>query len=492
MNPLRFIDDQLNGITMYRLLVYGLGVIAAVGIIFSFLGVLSLSGTALLLSLGILVATCYVVNKFMALSWGVVTNNESWLITALILFCIMPPASTLERSFILVLVALLAMASKFMLAIRGKHLFNPAALAAAIVGTAGLLYAVWWVGSDVMLPFTMVLGLLVVRKIRRFRLFLTFLAASLVVMIALALMHNQDVVDIVKNAFEFSPLIFLGTIMLTEPSTMPPQATQQMLYGGLVGVLYAFHWKVLGVNITPEVALVLGNVYAYAVSPKYKLRLKLKAREQLSERVYNFRFTADRPLAFAPGQYLEWTLPHHHVDVRGNRRTFSIASSPTEKEIQIGVKMYQPSSSFKKALLAMKPGATMMAGQLAGDFILPKNPEQKLVFIAGGIGITPFRSMLKYIIDNDQQRDIILFYAVSTNDEVSYKEILKAAEKYGVKIITQVGQLDESIIKKNAGDFKSRIFYLSGPNAMVESYKSLLVRMGVPRRHIKVDYFAGY
>ena len=71
---------------------------------------------------------------------------------------------------------------------------------------------------------------------------------------------------------------------------------------------------------------------------------------------------------------------------------------------------------------------TLLAGQIAGDFTLPRDPRQKLVFIAGGIGITPFRSMLKYLLDVQQRRDIALFYINKAANEIVYTDVLNAAQ----------------------------------------------------------------
>ena len=119
--------------------------------------------------------------------------------------------------------------------------------------------------------------------------------------------------------------------------------------------------------------------------------LRLKEKVQLAPDIYDFIFVPTRKFAFAPGQYMEWTLGHDEPDSRGNRRYFTLASSPTENTLRLGVKFYQQSSSFKSALLAMDQQSEIVAAQVAGDFVLPDDPRQKCVFIAGGIGITPFR-----------------------------------------------------------------------------------------------------
>src|SRR6266568_8903150 len=114
---------------------------------------------------------------------------------------------------------------------------------------------------------------------------------------------------------------------------------------------------------------------------------------------------------------------------------FTMASSPTEKEIHIGVKFSEPSSKFKRALLAMQPGDAVEVGQIAGDFTLPKDPAQKLVFVAGGIGVTPFRSMLKYLLDTGQKRDIVVLYVVTRPGDLVYDGVLRQAEMTGVRIV---------------------------------------------------------
>ena len=172
-----------------------------------------------------------------------------------------------------------------------------------------------------------------------------------------------------------------------------------------------------------------GNVVTYAISPKGRYVMELVDKIDEGEGVRDFVFVSDRKVAFEPGQYLEWTLGHDRVDSRGNRRYFTIASSPTERTVSLGIKFYDRPSSFKSAMLAMRPGDKITASQLAGEFILPKDPKKKLVFIAGGIGITPFRSMLKYLIDHNEKRSIVTVYSCNTVDEISYKKVLMQAEK---------------------------------------------------------------
>ncbi len=495
-SSLRVVDKFLNGITMYALVVYGLSTIAALALLFSFTSLLTLSFMPMAASLLTLLAVCAVANWLFSTIFNAPASNQSWLISALILFFLLPPGLILSpgRLAFIALAGLIAMASKYLLVVRRQHLFNPAALAVAVTGLAGLVPAVWWVGTPALLPFTVILGLLVMRKLRRPQLLLSFIGVGFATVVVLAFSRHLPLAAALWTSLASSPLVFLGGIMLTEPSTTPARTWQQLLYGALVGLLAAGQFTVATIFITPEIALLLGNLFVALVSPKSRYRMRFKARRELAPHLFEFVFTPDRPVSFRPGQYLEWTLPHSHPDSRGNRRTFSIASSPTEPDIRIGLKLPESgaASSFKTALMNLRPGATVVAGQLAGNFILPADPARKLVFIAGGIGITPFRSMLKSIVDTGARRDIILYYFVGDLQEISYNDTLDQAASQGVKIIKRTGRLDPEAVRREVPDFAARAFYLSGPDAMVRGYRRLLRRLGVPATHIVTDYFSGY
>src|SRR5579884_4444100 len=106
----------------------------------------------------------------------------------------------------------------------------------------------------------------------------------------------------------------------------------------------------------------------------------------IASNIADFIFQPSHRLAYEPGQYMEFTLAHRKPDSRGNRRYFTLASSPTEDNLRLGVRFYPEGSSFKRTLSRIDNRSKILAGQLAGDFTLPRDPGQKLVFIAGGIG----------------------------------------------------------------------------------------------------------
>jgi ferredoxin-NADP reductase len=226
---------------------------------------------------------------------------------------------------------------------------------------------------------------------------------------------------------------------------------------------------------------------------------------RLTPDTFAFIYNKSKDFIFQPGQFMEWTLPHVKVDERGNRRYFTIASSPTENELIIGVKYNDPNSSFKIALLKAKSSKKIIATQLAGDFVLPKKREP-MVFVAGGIGITPFRSMVKYIVDKKIKSDIVLFYSNKREQDIVFMDVFEEARQFGVNTIYtltdkefvpenwqgSVGYVEEHMIRKETPDYLNRKFYVSGPQLMVQSLEKTLSVMGLPKNKIVTDYFPGF
>lgn len=507
MQLVRFCDNLLNRITMYRLITYGLVVILGGGFILSFFGQTGFSVASLVASCVILSIACYVTNRVLAFGFDVPWNAESSLITTLILACIVQPPESIQRAWAVVLVGLIAMASKYLLTLRQQHIFNPVAIAALVVGLSGLLPITWWIATPALTPLVAIMGCLFLRKTRHFLLFGIFLSVSVVTLLIVGLSRGQGIQDILSLGLLSWPLIFFGTLMLTEPMTMPSERSSQMIFAGLVGVLFAAQLKLGPLTTTPQLALVVGNIFAFALNPRGRFLLTLQSKREIAPQVYEFKFKPrpqDQP-RFQAGQYLDWTLPHSGMDSRGNRRSFTIASSPTESTMRLGVKFYDPSSSYKKTLHSLKAGETILTSRLSGSFTLPSDPQLQLAFIAGGIGITPFRSMIKYLIDTKQERDMTLFHLITTAADATYKDILLDGKKVGLKTryivnkgalparsIGQVGELTPALLKKSFEDLSSVRFYISGPPAMVNHYVSLLRGLGCKRRQIVTDFFSGY
>ncbi len=504
---MKLIDRALNPITMYKLVLYYLIALLVIAFGYSIAGILPYDPIELLFSVAFFVAGCWAVNLIFSKTFGVPTNVESANISALILALIITPvkANAADLMF-LAWVAIWAMASKYILAIRGKHIFNPVAFAVALTALTVNQTASWWVGTAPMLPFVIAGGLLIVRKIRRPDLVVSFFVTAIVTVAALSFLQGANPLTELQRTALYSPLFFFAFVILTEPLTTPPTRNLQIVYGGIVGFLFSPQVHIGGFYLTPELAVLFGNVFSYLVSPKTKLILRLRQKIQIAPDIYDFIFVPNKKLAFAPGQYMEWTLGHADPDGRGNRRYFTLASSPTENHLRVGVKFYDRSSSYKQAMLAMDSTDEIMAAQLAGDFTLPSDPRQKCVFIAGGIGVTPFRSMIKYLLDKRERRPIVMFYANRAVEDIVYKDVFdKAQKELGIKTFYtltdkkrvpadwkgKVGYITPQIIRSEVPDYRRCIFYLSGPNAMIETFRETLQQMHVPGDHIRTDLFSG-
>lgn len=500
------IDSLLDRVTMYRLVLYALLGYVGIAALLAAFGRLPFAPLALLASAAFLVALCWAANIVLSWAFDAPANVESAAITALILALIFDPARSPDALPVLGWAAIVAMASKYVLAWNQKHIFNPAALAAVISSFLLGNSASWWVGTAGMLPFALLGGVLVVRKIRQEEMVGAFLGAALVTVVLASLLLRLDIAHELQQLLVESPLVFFASIMLTEPLTAPPTRTLKWIYGALVGFL-AMPQIHLGVLYsTPELALLAGNVFAYAVSPKQRVTLRLKRRSKLSADVVDFAFAPSRQLAFVPGQYMEVTLAHPGADSRGNRRYFTLASSPTEEDVRLGVRFYRRGSSYKRAMWGLDARTRVIGTQIAGDFTLPRDPRRKLVLIAGGIGITPFRSMLKYLVDTGQRRDIVLLWANRSADDVVYRDVLAEAHtKLGVKTVLTltddaaiprgwsgaVGRIDARLIAEAAPDYRERTFYVSGPPDMVRATEHALRALGVSRRRVRKDFFPG-
>jgi ferredoxin-NADP reductase len=343
----------------------------------------------------------------------------------------------------------------------------------------------------------------VVRKLKRADLLLAYFAAAAAAVMATSAGNE---VGALTNTLLYSPLLFVGFVMLTEPLTTPTLRSVRIACGVVVGVLAAPNLHIGSFYFTPEGALLIGNIVAYVLSPqRSRLELTLLRIERSAASVYDYVFGADRRLSFRPGQYLEFGLGLAHSDSRGNRRFFTIASSPAEKELRLGVKFNAAApSAFKRALADLKPGDKIYAWQLAGDFVLPADRAEKLAFLAGGIGITPFRSQLRDLLDRRERRPIVLLYAAETSQDFAYRDVIAAAgHQLGLRVAYTVareeappagvarGVIDEAFIRREVPDFAERTFYISGPRAMVVACEAALQRLGVSPARIKVDFFPG-
>lgn len=487
---------------MYKGISLGLTGMWSVALLLTFMGQLGFSPLALTLSTLVLGFSTYLTSQLCALLFGVKSHGESSFITALILVFLFTPTTDPAQLVVLGFVGMIAGASKFIVTWRGRHIFNPAALAAAVITIAGLGSASWWVATPYMTPVVLAVAAVSLYQSKRFLVVGVFLAITIPALVIQFLAFGATVTESLWLLMSW-PILFLATIMLTEPLTLPPRKWQMYIVAAVVAVAFLLPIQVGSIQMTPALALIIGNIIAAIFAARYAVTLTFKKRRPLTATTDELVFTPSAPLAFEPGQFAELTLFHKRPDFRGVRRSFSITSLPEANEVSFGIKYYQPSSTYKKTLRQFSKGDALRISNLGGDFVLPKQQDRPLLFVAGGIGVTPFISHIRSLQKSKEVRDIVLVYAVSSPEEIAYEEEL-VASGISVIIVTAVkpknlpkiwrylkgSRIDFGELTALIPDIADREAYVSGPTSFVQGGKSSLRKLGV--RSVKSDYFAGY
>lgn len=204
-------------------------------------------------------------------------------------------------------------------------------------------------------------------------------------------------------------------------------------------------------------------------------------------------------LNYKPGQYLMLDLDVE--DPEGNTRPLSIASSPTEDFLLLSTKIRD--TPFKQKLITLKPGDKVRVKGPLGVFTL-KEDAKEIVFLGGGIGITPFRDMIKYATDKKLPMRLTLLYSNKTPNDIVYKDewAVFERENKNLKVVHTItddaawhgrkGRINEAMIREFCNDMNNTLFYICGPPGMVEGLSNLLKTMNVPLQNTKIEKFAGY
>jgi ferredoxin-NADP reductase len=224
------------------------------------------------------------------------------------------------------------------------------------------------------------------------------------------------------------------------------------------------------------------------------MKFTLSATKQEGNDTFSFIFAPEQPLQWKAGQLLRYVLNHPNPDDRGVERFFSIASAPHEKDVMLTTRFAPKSSSFKKALKNLRPGDVIEAHDLEGDFVVDDS-KKTFVFIAGGIGITPFRAILLDLEYNKKPLNVQLLYANRDNDFPYQKELdaLRGRHpEFRINYVVSPNRIDEKSIPQLVPDIQKPMLYVSGPEPMVESMDETLKKIGVPEARIKNDFFPGY
>jgi ferredoxin-NADP reductase len=212
--------------------------------------------------------------------------------------------------------------------------------------------------------------------------------------------------------------------------------------------------------------------------------IKLVKKEPVAHETMAFHFTKPEGFTFRAGQFADLTLiAPPETDAEGNTRGFSIVAAPYETELVFATRLRD--TAFKQVLRSLPVGAEVKLDAPYGDFTLHKTETTPAVFLIGGIGITPVRSMVAQAT-HDRTADRL----ARENSNFTFVPVLTAAVPEGWH--GEHGRIDEAMLKRHISDLNAPIYYLSGPEGMVKAMRQLLVGVGVNEDNIKTEEFTGY
>ncbi len=251
------------------------------------------------------------------------------------------------------------------------------------------------------------------------------------------------------------------------------------------------------------------------------MKLKLVKTIEEAKGTKSFFWEPEKSVAWLPGQFFYFTLPQlKYPDPRGATRHFTISASQTEGNLLRITTRIRPQSGYKQTLNELPLGSLIDGEGPNGTFILDENSAIPQVFLAGGIGITPFRSFIKYNLDKDLQIPMHLIYANSIPEEITFgKELADwSAANANIKVSLSIskpgesrepwsghiGRIDQEMINKLIGKLSSKAgsgsareienstWWLCGPPPMVDAMEDLLGNMGITSNQIHSEKFTGY
>jgi ferredoxin-NADP reductase len=234
---------------------------------------------------------------------------------------------------------------------------------------------------------------------------------------------------------------------------------------------------------------------------------KLKHREEVAEGTMAFRFEKPSAWTFKPGQYVDMTLlDPSETDSQGNARSFSIGSAPHEETLMVATRMRD--TAFKRVLRTMPLGTPVEIQKPSGDLILQKDSTRAAIFLAGGIGITPFRSIVHWAAKEKLPNRIVLFYSNRRPEDAPFLAELQSLENDNprFRLIASMTEMEKSrqswngetglinqrMLGRYMKDAESPIYYIAGPPVMVKALHKMLKKVGVNENDIRAEEFSGY
>lgn len=238
-----------------------------------------------------------------------------------------------------------------------------------------------------------------------------------------------------------------------------------------------------------------------------KFETTLKSSETVAEGTMAFHFAKPAGFDFKPGQAMNVSLVDPpETDAKGDRRTFSIVSAPHESELVVATRMRD--TAFKRVLKNMAAGGRVSLRGPSGLFTLDPDDSRPAVFLAGGIGVTPFVSMLRDAARTKPERDLWIFYSNRRPEDAAFFDDLAALPKRHGRIhfvatmaemekssrpwAGERGFLDRAMLERHLKSLAGNVYYIAGPPGLVEAMQKMLVSAGVAEDAIHTDEFIGY
>jgi ferredoxin-NADP reductase len=213
-------------------------------------------------------------------------------------------------------------------------------------------------------------------------------------------------------------------------------------------------------------------------------------KQLIGPNIWEFFVKPEGELSYLPGQYVHVTLRNAYGDYRGSQRAFTLTSLPTDSLLSFAVKFPEPHSVYKQVLQSLRPGDDLTIGHSLGDMVLPRAAERPLVFVAGGLGVASYISIMKWLTATGQKRRIRLLYAHKPKEQL-FQDVIVNCPGLTVEHVVSPNRLSVSDIAAERED--DTLFYLSGSEAFTLGLRdALLQEQHVASGSIVYDYFDGY
>ena len=233
-------------------------------------------------------------------------------------------------------------------------------------------------------------------------------------------------------------------------------------------------------------------------------QIKLLKKYEIADGTMAFEFGKPEGYEFVAGQATDWTLiDPKETDAEGNSRSFSLACAPSEPVLRFATRMRD--TAFKRCMRAMPIGGEISIDDPWGDFVLNAGDPSQAVFLCGGIGVTPFYSMIKEATIKHDPRNLLMFFSNKTPQDAPFRGEINELDDMSASIQVietmvdadtswtgERGFIDPPMLERQIRDLTKPTYYIAGPPQMVAAMNKMLLGAGVSSEHVKLDEFSGY